>query len=153
MPFWRRRSDQPTEPGPIEPALEPEDVPPDWEPDPSDFDDPVETADVPDALEVAEPAPAPVAVELADPVELAQPIPPSSLHVEIPAFQPLVEPAPMPSFAAEGAPPAAPVADDGAEGSLDTGLERTRGGFMSRLRGLLGTSGPEGPSWDDVEET
>jgi fused signal recognition particle receptor len=36
---------------------------------------------------------------------------------------------------------------------LDAGLARTRGGFMSRLRGFLG--GPEtgGPSWDDVEET
>ena len=38
------------------------------------------------------------------------------------------------------------------EGSLDAGLERTRGGFMSRLRGFL-VGGPEGPSWDDVEET
>ena len=37
-------------------------------------------------------------------------------------------------------------------GSLDHGLERTRGGFMSRLRGyLVGDDG--GPSWDDVEET
>jgi fused signal recognition particle receptor len=38
------------------------------------------------------------------------------------------------------------------EGSLDAGLARTRGGFMSRLRGFLG-GGEEGPSWDDVEET
>jgi fused signal recognition particle receptor len=37
-------------------------------------------------------------------------------------------------------------------GSLDQGLARTRGGFMSRLRGFLGTDG-SGPSWDDVEET
>ncbi|MBA2717743.1 MAG: signal recognition particle-docking protein FtsY [Chloroflexi bacterium] len=37
-------------------------------------------------------------------------------------------------------------------GSLDQGLERTRGGFMSRLRGfLVGEDG--GPAWDDVEET
>ena len=38
-------------------------------------------------------------------------------------------------------------------GDLEAGLQRTRGGFMSRLRGLLG--GPEagGPSWDEVEET
>ena len=39
------------------------------------------------------------------------------------------------------------------EGSLDHGLARTRGGFMSRLRGFLGGDGGEGPSWDDVEET
>ena len=38
-------------------------------------------------------------------------------------------------------------------GSLDEGLARTRGGFMSRLRGFLGADGAEGPSWDDVEET
>jgi fused signal recognition particle receptor len=37
-------------------------------------------------------------------------------------------------------------------GSLDEGLARTRGGFMSRLRGFLGADG-DGPSWDDVEET
>jgi fused signal recognition particle receptor len=42
--------------------------------------------------------------------------------------------------------------DEPAEIRLDHGLERTRGGFISRLRGFLG---PEagGPSWDDVEET
>jgi len=38
------------------------------------------------------------------------------------------------------------------EQRLEHGLERTRGGFVSRLRGYLGTEG-EGPSWDDVEET
>lgn len=37
--------------------------------------------------------------------------------------------------------------------TLDTGLERTRGGFMSRLRGFLGGADASGPSWDDVEET
>jgi fused signal recognition particle receptor len=36
-------------------------------------------------------------------------------------------------------------------GDLDEGLSRSRGGFMSRLRGILAE--PEGPSWDDVEET
>jgi fused signal recognition particle receptor len=38
-------------------------------------------------------------------------------------------------------------------GSLDEGLARTRGGFMSRLRGFLGGDDGAGPSWDDVEET
>jgi fused signal recognition particle receptor len=37
-------------------------------------------------------------------------------------------------------------------GDLDAGLARTRGGFMSRLRGFLG-GGPDEASWDDVEET
>jgi fused signal recognition particle receptor len=39
------------------------------------------------------------------------------------------------------------------EAALDAGLERTRGGFMARLRGFLGTPETGGPSWDDVEET
>ncbi len=47
--------------------------------------------------------------------------------------------------------PALPVAEPAA--SLDDGLARTRGGFMSRLRGFLGGDGGAGPSWDDVEET
>jgi len=51
--------------------------------------------------------------------------------------------------AAIAAPDARPVA---VEGSLDAGLTRTRGGFMSRLRGFL-VGGEEGPSWEDVEET
>jgi fused signal recognition particle receptor len=37
--------------------------------------------------------------------------------------------------------------------TLDEGLSRTRTGFMSRLRGLLGSTDAVGPSWDDVEET
>jgi fused signal recognition particle receptor len=163
MPFWRRRPDQPTEPEPIEPTLEPEDVPPDWEPDPSDFDDPVESADTETAettaaeVAVGEPpaAPEPRPIEPPEPptIEPPEPGPMSTLRVEMPPIQPLVEPAPLPSFASEVEPSPAPVPDEDAEGSLDAGLERTRGGFMSRLRGQLGTSGPEGPSWDDVEET
>ena len=35
--------------------------------------------------------------------------------------------------------------------TLDQGLERTRGTFMTQLRGYLGGEG--GPVWDDVEET
>jgi fused signal recognition particle receptor len=35
---------------------------------------------------------------------------------------------------------------------LSVGLAKTRGGFMTRLRGFLG-AGPDGPSWDEVEET
>jgi fused signal recognition particle receptor len=47
--------------------------------------------------------------------------------------------------------PALPTVEPG--GSLDDGLQRTRGGFMSRLRGFLGGADGTGPSWDDVEET
>src|SRR4029077_20661545 len=40
-----------------------------------------------------------------------------------------------------------------AAAALDGGLERTRGGFMSRLRGYLGGGAGDGPSWNAVEET
>ena len=55
-----------------------------------------------------------------------------------------IEAEPPPLVAWLDVPPAA---------SLDAGLARTRGGFMSRLRGFLGGAGPAGPSWEDVEET
>jgi fused signal recognition particle receptor len=35
--------------------------------------------------------------------------------------------------------------------TLDEGLERTRGTFMTQLRGYLGAA--DGPAWDEVEET
>jgi fused signal recognition particle receptor len=76
------------------------------------------------------------------------------------------------AWGAGGAPPIAPAAEPNLEpifvdppepapvlpatepaGSLDHGLERTRGGFMSRLRGFLVGEDGTGPSWDDVEET
>ena len=43
-------------------------------------------------------------------------------------------------------------ADEDIEVAFEQGLERTRDGFMSRLRGAL-AAGPDGPAWDDVEET
>jgi fused signal recognition particle receptor len=42
--------------------------------------------------------------------------------------------------------------DDEIEVAFEHGLERTRDSFVSRLRGAL-AAGPDGPSWDDVEET
>ena len=51
-------------------------------------------------------------------------------------------------FTAPGLEVGAPVAV-----ALDVGLARTRSGFMSRLRGLLGENPGGGPSWDEVEET
>ena len=42
-------------------------------------------------------------------------------------------------------------AHDAAE--LSQGLQRTRGGFMSRLRGILGGGGPTNADWEEVEET
>ncbi len=71
----------------------------------------------------------------------------------------LVEPPAAPETPPEPVPPSdviepagAPAVDPVHVGSLDAGLERTRGGFMARLRGVIGGGG-EDPAWDDVEET
>jgi fused signal recognition particle receptor len=44
------------------------------------------------------------------------------------------------------------LTDERAEEALDAGLARTRGGFMSRLRGLLGAEQLDASDWDEVEE-
>jgi fused signal recognition particle receptor len=141
MPFWRRRPDEPSIPEtPRE--IDHEAVPADWEPDPADFDDPAETA-------APAPSPTPPAPQPERPPE------PSILRIEFPP--PLSAPEPTPAPADPAAlsvpepPPAASEPDSAA--ALDAGLERTRGGFMSRLRGYLGNGAGDGPSWDDVEET
>jgi fused signal recognition particle receptor len=129
MPFWRRRNDEPSTPEPSE-DVEPESVEPGWEPDPADFDDPVGESE-------AQPARGPSRMRIDIPAPLPTPVEP------IPAWaEPVVVPAP----------PAAPEALD-TEAALEAGLERTRGGFMSRLRGILGSGADAGPSWDEVEET
>ncbi|HXI79499.1 MAG TPA: signal recognition particle-docking protein FtsY [Verrucomicrobiae bacterium] len=68
-----------------------------------------------------------------------------------------VAPTPEPLIARPAAPKplfADPIfADPEPIVALDRGLARTRGGFMTRLRGFLGDLDGEGPSWDDVEET
>ena len=99
-------------------------VDPAWEPDPADFEDP-STAREPGR-------------------DAAPAWPPNDVGVPGVVAAPVVaspEPEPSPPDVRE---PAA---------ALDAGLLRTRGGFMSRLRGFLGTAESGGPSWDDVEET
>lgn len=134
MPFWRRRHEESApETAAAEPVAptegRPEDVATDWEPDPADFDDPVE---------VESPPVAPVRER-------------GRLVIELP---PIVEAAPTIELPGVAEPPPAVAADPPSVAvALDAGLERTRGGFMSRLRGFLGTGDGEGPSWDDVEET
>ena len=127
MPFWRRRRDEPAEIGQPD-VIEPESVPADWEPDPTDFDAPGETSlDMPsEASPVTESAP------------------PRGLDLQ-PDLTPM-------SDASVGV-ASEPVPDTASPGNIAAGLQRTRGGFMSRLRGFLGTETGDGPSWDDVEET
>jgi len=80
-----------------------------------------------------------------DPADFDDPIGPAS------APRSAVRPEPEPEPAPEADPERVP--SEPHQAPLDVGLERTRGGFMSRLRGLLGTDTGSGPSWDDVEET
>ena len=173
MPFWRRKSEEaePAESEAEEALPSPEDVEPGWEPDPADFDDPASaggpTGPEPEFAPTAETAwsivqpglvvPEPVhEPETGSAASAPEPIPPSA---EPPAPEPravwiaIPEPVyPSPSQPVVPATGPEPAHEAPHEGSLDAGLERTRGGFMSRLRGFL-AGGPEGPSWDDVEET
>jgi fused signal recognition particle receptor len=63
-----------------------------------------------------------------------------------------LEPAERETLPPEPAAPA-PAVGEGPPVDLDAGLARTRSGFMSRLRGFLGSGAADGPSWADVEET
>jgi fused signal recognition particle receptor len=123
MPFWRRRRDEPVTPEVDEP-VDPSLVDPDWEPDPADFG-------VLDDGTPVEPLPT------TDPIFPFAPEPASAPSIDIPAPGEVEAPA--------------PATDE--EATLEHGLERTRGNFMSRLRTFLGTGTGEGPSWEDVEET
>jgi fused signal recognition particle receptor len=125
--FWRRKRD--------EPAAEPEAERPEIdldapEPDASEFS--LDEADDVDAASDVDAA-----------VGAAQ-VAPSPTPEPSPALGPLARAAAMkPLFAA---------ADADIEVAMEHGLERTRGGFMNRLREAL-AAGPDGASWDDVEET
>ena len=156
MPFWRRNREDRRRTGRAESrgaAPDPERVEPGWEPDPADFEDPVAA----DGQVAPEPEWEPAA-------EAAWSIVQPGLVVPEPVYEPEPEPEPVapdrgraglraePSIAAPEPVASEPEPGPDHEGSLDAGLERTRGGFMSRLRGFL-AGGPEGPSWDDVEET
>jgi fused signal recognition particle receptor len=133
MPFWRRNRDEPPTPEvdePVDPAL----VDPDWEPDPADFG----------VLEDGTPV---EPIPTTDPLLPFEAEPRPSMTIDIPSPVPVDLP-PTPAWAD-------PVHETTAtpEAALEVGLERTRGNFMTRLRGFLGTGTGEGPSWDEVEET
>jgi fused signal recognition particle receptor len=87
----------------------------------------------------------------APPDEWADESPPENIAPEPPVSAPEsspAEPEPEPAYAPFD--PTAFLAVAPAH-TLDQGLERTRGTFMTQLRGYLG--GIDGPAWDDVEET
>jgi len=130
MAFWRRRREEP-QPAEAETSAEPEAT---VEPEPG--------------LPI-EPAPP------GEPQSLVESEPQLSPTAAIPPVDPAVDPAviddpaaPSPAYAPFD--PTAFLAVAPAH-TLDQGLEKTRGTFMTQLRGYLG--GADGPAWDEVEET
>ena len=158
MPFWRRHRDDTTPEREVDEPVDPDFVDPSWEPDPADFADPADGAETQGAPD--EPiAPDPLA-EVVDPLLPFEAVPPTVMTISIPTPLPTPEcPAPTwaepvrvdESNAIETAKPPESPADTAS--ALDAGLQRTRGGFMARLRGQLGATTGGGPSWDDVEES
>jgi fused signal recognition particle receptor len=125
--FWRRKREEPADAAEAERPEIDLDAP---EPDPSEFEL-GEAADVDAGSEVdASVTPVPVA--------------PGPTPEPEPALGPLARAAAMKPLFAD--------ADADIEVAMEHGLERTRGGFMNRLREAL-VGGPDGASWDDVEET
>jgi fused signal recognition particle receptor len=129
--FWRRKSrdEVPAEGeeavGPLEPGpLEPESVGPES----------VEAGWQPDPADFDDPHP------VLDPRTILD------------AAPDVVDVAPAVLDAAAVSVPVPPSAIE-STGSLEAGVARSRGGFVARLRGLLGGSTSGGPSWEDVEET
>jgi len=125
MPSWRRgREAEPEAQPPVEVPAEAERA---ADPD----------APVPDAPVAAEP---PAGAE--PPVESLVPIEPPT------PIEPVPAPEPAPAFAPFDPTAFLAVAP---EGSLETGLEKTRTSLVMQLRGYLGNA--DGPQWDEVEET
>ena len=92
------------------------------------------------------PEPDPSAFEIA-----TEPDEPDALSAE-PEPEPEPEPQLGPLARAAAMKPLFADGDADIEVAMERGLERTRGGFMTRLRDAL-SAGPDGASWDDVEET
>jgi fused signal recognition particle receptor len=82
----------------------------------------------------------------ADPADVEAPLVPE------PELGPGQEPGPIARLEPESDSEPEPALALAAPADLAAGVEKSRLGFVSRLRGLLG-GGPDGPSWDDVEET
>jgi fused signal recognition particle receptor len=155
MPFWRRHRDETTPEREVDEPVDPDFVDPSWEPDPADFGDPVDGAETPNPPDAPIEPDAPA--ERIDPLLPFDAPPPTVMTIAIPTPVPTPE-QPVPTWAepvrvAEPAPAPPPPSPPDTTAALDAGLERTRGGFMARLRGQLGSATGEGPSWDDVEES
>jgi len=118
----------------------------------------------------ADPAGAPVVVAPGDerpaPATQLPELPPEVEPEEEPVYEPFPEPGyepeeeplyqpgpPVPEYQPFPEPAYEPPHDPLASEALASGLEKSRGGFISRLRDLLRGAPAGGPSWDEVEET
>jgi fused signal recognition particle receptor len=104
-------------------------------------DEPAAEPDARDEIDLDAPEPDPSAFDVEDGDRDAADEPGAEAQ---PVLGPLARAAAMKPLFAE--------ADADIEVAMEHGLERTRGGFMTRLRDAL-TAGPDGAAWDDVEET
>ncbi len=167
--FWRRKpQDEAADgerPGPEDPQptdgtatadeswIDPDAVPAGWEPDPADFDDEPSVQPAPAAASPAEPSrdPGPPSRDPGPPATEPRPTE-SGEHV--PALPARVTDPPLwgPEVSSVAPAVAETAEPDDTPGDLTAGLEKSRTGFIGRLRGFL-AGGPAGPSWDDVEET
>ena len=158
MPFWRRRRER----GPAgrdagglaEPIVDPEAVEPGWEPDPADFEDaptaPELALDVltPSEIDSMTPVPADAEAEATTPADLDPEVPSADCAGGRARASP--HPPPVPSRSRRPNPRPLPRSIPPRSSrsppphTLDDGLERTRGGFVSQLRGYLGSAdGPD----------
>jgi len=134
--FWRRTREDPAE----TPATSPDDRPLEDAPNPTEHAEPQTDDDAIANDGPWEPDPADFEPDAAWGPTGAPPAADEPEPTNAPIFFNAPEPIPV-------RPTTEPV------GTLDEGLQRTRGGFMSRLRGFLVGDDGTGPSWDDVEET
>ena len=105
---------------------------------------------------VAEPPPVAARPPAAPPAAAARPAAPPSVASTPGAWFAGPVAGPPTQIATGSEPPAEAGVREGADdapGDLGEGLQRTRSGFMGRLRSILGGGEASGPSWDDVEET
>ena len=139
MAFWRRGRERP----PAEPAAPPESEP--IEPAAPPESEPIEPA-APREPEPISPPPRPAFPPESFEIEALDGDRPEEARAEPPPEQTSDET--QPTYA-----PFDPTAFLAVvpEGSLETGLEKTRTGLVTQLRGYLGSA--DGPQWDEVEET
>ncbi len=154
MLFWRKKQAPPDAetPEPEAPDAEPAAAAPRY-PEPSEDDwRAAVPADVAELVEPPEPPGPPVVLDVPD-------VPDASDRVEVAASSsdsPMAPATSLPSWSERlsGGPIFRPEPDelDVEPPDLAVRLEKSRFGFMSRLRTALGSE-EGGPSWDDVEET